>query len=77
MSRRADRVGGTRVGSLYVFFDGAQAEMLAIPSSVWKVCRFHYSLSRFAAAVALFLHGGPRLRCKLCGLVSPGLSSAR
>lgn len=44
--------------------------MLAIPSSVWKVCRFHYSLSRFTAAVAMFLHGGPRVRGELCGQAS-------
>lgn len=33
--------------------------MLAIPSSVWKVGCFHYSLSRFTAAVAVLLRGGP------------------
>lgn len=49
--------------------------MLGIPSSVWKVCRFHYSLSRFIAAGVMFLHGGQGVRGKLCGLVSPGLSS--
>ena len=39
--------------------------MLAIPSSVWKVCRFHYSLSRFTAAGVMFLHGGQGVRGKL------------
>lgn len=50
--------------------------MLGIPSCVCKVFRFHYSLSRFAPAVAVFLHGGPRVRGELCGLVSPGVGGA-
>lgn len=70
-------VVGSGLVALYVFSRGAQAEMLAIPSSVWKVCRFHYSLSRFTAAGAMFLHGGPGVRGALCGLMSPGLGSAR
>ncbi len=76
---QTSRKGGGGPGlvvSVY-FFERVQAKMLAIPSSVWKVCRFHYSLSRFAVAVAMFLHGGPGVRGELCGLVSQGLSSAR
>ena len=80
MSRRAERMGrwgwGGMAGIMYVFSDGAQAEVLAIPSCVWKVCRFHYSLSRLAE-VAMFLHGGPRVRGKVFSLVSPGLNRAR
>lgn len=44
--------------------------MLSIPSSVWKVCRFHYSLSHFTAALSVFLHGSLRVRGNFCGLVS-------
>lgn len=71
---------GARVGTLYVFcffFVKAQAEMLAIPPSVWKVCRFHYSLSRFTAAVAMFSPGGPRVGGELCGPAGLGFSSTR
>lgn len=55
-----------------MFFDRAQASMLTIPSSVWKVWCFHYSLSHFA----VFLHRGPGVGAMLCGLVSPDPSSA-
>lgn len=55
----------------------AQAEILAIPTSVWKVCRFHYSLSHFTTAVAMFLHGGPGVGGELCGPASLGFSSTR
>lgn len=46
--------------------------MLAIPSSVWKVCHFHYSLSRFTAAVVMFLHGGPGGRRQALWPCEPG-----
>lgn len=47
--------------------------MLSIPSSVWKVCRFHYSLSHFTAALSVILPGSLRVRGNFCGLVSPDL----
>lgn len=64
-----------RVGSLVVcyFSDKPSSEMLSIPSSVWKVCRFHYTPSHFTAALPVFLRGSLRVWGNFCGLVSPDL----
>lgn len=78
LSRRAERVGGWggRVGSLYVFLTGLRRRCLLFPQVSGK-CAVSITVCLVSAAVAMFLHGGLRVRGELCGLVSPGLSIAK
>lgn len=79
-SRWAQRMGGGSVGCpsfFFFFWTWLRRRCFLSSPSVWKVCRFHYSLSRFTAAVAMFLHGGPRGKGQALWPCESGLSAVR